>query len=232
MPTSTPARAFIALIIALGLAVLGDAALSVPSIQIVRMASFLLVACVAARLRIKLPGITGNMAVNLPFVLLAVAEMSLLEALIVGCVSNFVHCVPRAGKKFKLIQTAFNVSNMALAVAATHLIYTSSLSTGIGSPSLRLAVAAAGFFLVNTVPISFVIFLTEQKSGFRTWLDIFRLSFPYFLASAGVAGVALTLASQVGWQLPIAILPLMAGVYYSYRYLCSSAKSLAATSSY
>jgi hypothetical protein len=230
MPTSAPARTFIALVIALGLAVVGDAVLGAPPIQIVRLASFLLVACVAARLRIKLPGITGNMAVNLPFVLLAVAEMSLLEALIVGCVSNFVHCVPRAGKKFKLIQTAFNVGNMALAVAATHLVYTSSfLSTGIASPSLRLAVATAGFFLVNTVPISFVIFLTERKGPFRTWLEILRLSFPYFLASAGVAGVALTLASRVGWQMPIAILPLMAGVYYSYRYLCSSAKVLAAS---
>jgi hypothetical protein len=223
MPTSTAARTFITLVIALGLAVLVDAALNGTAIHIVRLASFLLVACVAARLRIKLPALTSNMAVNLPFVLVAVAETGLIEALIVGCVSNFFHCMPRRGRKFRPLQAAFNVGNMALAVGATHLIYDSSLvSAWVGSPSLRLGIATAGFFLVNTAPVAFVIFLTEHKSAFRTWLEISRLSFPYFLASAGVAAVAVTLVSRVEWQALFAILLLMAGVYYSYRYLCSS----------
>jgi hypothetical protein len=223
MPSSVSARAFIALVIALGLAVLGDAIFSAPTIYIVRLASFLLVACIAARLKVKLPGITGSMAVNLPFVLVAAAEMSLVESLIVGCVSNFVQCLPRAGKKFNLVQMAFNVSNMALAVAATRLVYGSSwITASVASPPLRLGIATAGFLLVNTIPVAFVIFLTEGKSVLRTWLGIFQLSFPYFLASAGVAGVVLTLASRVGWPVPILILPLMAGVFYSYRRFCST----------
>jgi hypothetical protein len=87
----------------------------------------------------------------------------------------------------------------------------------VASHPLRLAIAAAGFFLVNTITIAIVISLTESKNVGRAWLGMFQLSFPYFLASAGVAGVVLTLAARVGWQVPILVLPLMAGVYYSYR---------------
>src|SRR5262249_53736542 len=221
MATSVSARAFIALVIALGLAVLGDAIFSASTLYILRLVSFLLLACVAARLKVKLPGLTGNMAVNLPFILVAAAEMSLIEKPIVGCVSNFVQCLPSAGKKFNPMQTAFNVSNMALAIATTRLIYGSSvLASFVASPSLRLAIATAGFVLVNTIPVALVIFLTEGKSVFSTWMGIFQVSFPYFLASAGVAGIVLTLASRVGWPVPVVILPLMAGVFYSYRRFC------------
>ncbi len=61
MPKSTSARVFIALIVISGLCVFGDAVLNANSVYAVRFVSFVLVACVAARLRLKLPGSTGNM---------------------------------------------------------------------------------------------------------------------------------------------------------------------------
>jgi hypothetical protein len=218
MNFSLKARTFITLVIVLGLCVLGTAIAGASAISSLRFIAFLLVACLASRLKVKLPGLAGNMSVNLPFILVAVAEMSLLEALIVGCLSNLVHCLPSDKRKFNLLRTSFNVCTMALAVAVTRLIDGSSLLTSlVASHPLRLAIAAAGFFLVNTVTIAVVISLTENKNVFRAWLGIFQLSYPYFLASAGVAGVVLTLVVHVGWQVPILILPLMAGVYYSYR---------------
>jgi hypothetical protein len=44
-----------------------------------------------------------------------------------------------------------------------------------------------------------------------------QLSYPYYLASAGIAGVALTVSAHSGWQAPLVVLPLMAGIFYSYR---------------
>ncbi|HKF22585.1 MAG TPA: hypothetical protein VKE93_13520 [Candidatus Angelobacter sp.] len=219
MNLSLKSRTFITLVIVLGLCVLGMAIANASAIHSVRFIAFLLVACLAARLKVKLPGVSGNMAVNLPFILVAVAEMTLLEALIVGCLSNLVHCVPSDKRKFNWLRTSFNVCTMALAVGATRLIDGSSfLASYVGSHPLRLAIATAGFFLVNTITIAIVIALTESNKGFgRAWLGIFQLSYPYFLASAGVAGVVLTLVVRVGWQVPVLILPLMAGVFYSYR---------------
>jgi hypothetical protein len=172
---------------------------------------------VASRLRIKLPGVTGTMSVNLPFILVAVAEMNTAEALAIGFISTFFQCLAK-GKKFNLVQTAFNCSTITLAVAATRLIYAApSVASVISSPALRLAIAAAGYALANTVPVAIVIGLTEAVSIFRTLLEMLQLSFPYLVASAGIAGLTLTVTQEIGWQVPLVVLPIMAGIFLSYR---------------
>jgi hypothetical protein len=223
------ARIFIALIVLSGLAVLGSALIHASSTNVVRLLSFVVIACLAARLKVKLPGLTGNMSVNLPFILVAVAEMNAAEALIVACLSTAVQCLPAAQKKFNAVQALFNFSNMALAVALTRLLFLqSALSASITSRALLLAIAAAGFFLVNTLPVAIVISLTEGKNAFRTWAGIFQLSFPYFVASAGIAGCVLTLSAS-SWLIPVAVLPVMLGIFLSYRrYFAVTASALLA----
>ena len=44
-----------------------------------------------------------------------------------------------------------------------------------------------------------------------------QLSFPYLVASAGVAGLALAITPEIVWQVPLALLPVMAGIFLSYR---------------
>src|SRR5579872_4308295 len=145
-----------------GFAVLAQAVLHAQSVDHVRFISFLLVACLAARLKVKLPGLTGSMSVNLPFILVAAAEMSSSEALAVACFSTFVQCLPRATQKFNPVQAIFNFANMALAVAATRFVFGfPPFNNAVPSHALLLALAAGGFFLVNTVPVAIVISLTE-----------------------------------------------------------------------
>jgi len=217
MPKSFSARIFVALIVISGLLLFGDAVLNAKSIPTARFAAFLLVACVAARLRIKLPGVTGTMSVNLPFILVAAAQMNTAEALAVGFISTFFQCLAK-GKKFNVMQVAFNCSAITLAVVATRLIYAApSVASTVSTPALRLALAAAGYALANTIPVAIVIGLTESVNALRTWLELLQLSFPYLVASAGIAGLTLTLTQEVGWQVPLAVLPIMAGIFQSYR---------------
>ena len=224
----TSARLFIALIALSGLVVLGNAVVHATSSGFARSVSFLLVACLAARLKVKLPGLTGTMSVNLPFILVAVAQMSVIEALAVACLSTLAQCLPASGKKFNAVQTLFNVSNMALAAGITRLVCDSStLATIAGSRALLVAIAAAAYLLVNTVPVAIIISLTENKSALRTWAGIFQLSFPYFVAGAGIAGVVMTVSAQIGWGLPLAVLPLMFGIFHSYRRYFSGATAVA-----
>jgi hypothetical protein len=229
MPKSFSARMFVALIVISGLLLLGDAVLNAKQVPTVKFLAFLLVACVAARLRIKLPGVTGTMSVNLPFILVAAAQMNTAEALAIGFISTFFQCLGK-GKKFNLVQTAFNCSTITLAVAATRLIYAApSVASVVSSPSLRLAIAAAGYALANSVPVAIVIGLTETASILRTWLEMLQLSFPYLVASAGIAGLTLTVTQEIGWQVPLAVLPIMAGIFLSYkRYFAATVTSQAA----
>jgi hypothetical protein len=218
MKTSRPAQTFIGLVILSGFAVLANAILHAQSADHVRVVSFLLVACLAARLKVKLPGLTGSMSVNLPFILVAAAEMSPSEALAVACFSTFVQCLPRANQKFNTVQAIFNFSNMALAVSATRLMFGhSALNNMISSRPLLLTLAAAAFFVANTVPVAIIISLTEAKNAVKVWAEIFQLSFPYFVLSAAIAGVVLAVSAQIGWQVPLFVLPVMFGVFYSYK---------------
>lgn len=215
------ARAFVALIVVAGCGVLGYAIFSAHGFHAFQFAVFLVVACIAARMKVKLPGITGSMSVNLPFILLALVELSVAEALVLACLSNLTQCLPRQGEKFHWVQAIFNFNAMALAVGATTWIYGCSHLVGRLSSPLRLMVATAAFFLLQTALVATVMSLAEEKDVLRTWTGIFELTFPYFLLSAAIAAVAVMLAESPSWQAPVEILPLAFIVFWSYRHYFS-----------
>jgi len=215
---SSTSKAFITLVVAAGVAVLIDALFRWKPANLTAFLVLLTISVIASRLRVKMPGMTGVMSMNLPFILVAVAQLNTPEAMLVGCISTAVQSLPQAGRKINFIRLLFNFCNMALAVSATRLLYTSdALTSTLKSHPLLLAVAAAGFFAVNSIPVAIIIALTEKKNALRAWAAMFQLSYPYFLASAAIAGVVLTVPSQPGWQVPVLLLPLMVGVFYSYR---------------
>lgn len=218
MPKALSARIFVALIIVSGFLLVGNALLNAHSLAKARCIALLALAIVAARLKVKLPGLTGTMSVNLPFILLAVALLPPAEAVIVGFISTFAQCLPRSKQQLNPVQLAFNCCAIALAIAAAQFIFVApEVASFAGSLSLRLAIAACGYFLMNTVTTALVISLSEKVNAVRTWVEMFQLSFPYLVASAGVAGLALTLGQETGVQVPLALLPVMVGVFYSYR---------------
>lgn len=226
---SPMSKAFIAMVVVSGAAIVAWAATHDRPANLREFILLLTISVAASRLRVKLPGLTGTMSMNLPFILIAVAQMSTVEGLGVGCLSTIAQCVPRAGKKFNWIQIVFNAASMALTVEATRLIYGSSqLNSIISSHPLLLSIAAAGFLLVNTIPVSIIIALTENKSVLQAWTAMFQLSYPFFLASAGIAGLALTVSARFGWQVPLVVLPIMLLIFYSYR-LYFAAESAPAT---
>jgi hypothetical protein len=218
MPKSFSARIFIALIVIAGFLVLGNSALNARHMPTVRSVAFLVVACLAARLKIKLPALTGTMSVNLPFILLAAAEMNTAEALAVGFISTLVQCLAVGKQKINPVHVAFSCCTITLAAAVTRLIYMAPAVTAmVPLPHLRLAVGAVGYCLTNTILVAIVIGLTEAVSVVRTWVEMWQLSFPYLVASAGVAALALAITQETGWQVPLAVLPIMAGIFLSYR---------------
>ncbi|MBZ5504637.1 MAG: hypothetical protein LAO78_04030 [Acidobacteriia bacterium] len=62
MPKSFSARMFVALIVISGLLLFGNAMLNSKSMPTVCFVVFLLVTCLAVRLNIKLPGLTGTIS--------------------------------------------------------------------------------------------------------------------------------------------------------------------------
>jgi len=159
------------------------------------------------------------MSVNLPFILIAVVELSLFEALMIALASTVAQCFPKDGGRPSAVKTLFNVSTMAAAVGLAGLIFQGRipLPTAWVSGSLLLVLAGATFFLVQTLPVATIIALTEGGTMLRIWSSIVHLAFPYYVLSAGVASLVTTAGRHWGWQTPLLVLAVMYGVYRSYR---------------
>ena len=164
-----------------------------------QFAMLLAISLIASRLKLKLPGLNGNMSVNLPFILIAQAQLSPAEALIIACASTLTQCLPRAGAKLKPVQVLFNISTMAIAVELGCLVLHHGQHLKIiSSWTLLLALSAAAFFLANTLPVAGIISLSEGLKVLKVWSSIFHLSFPYYVLSAGVTSLVTSASHRIG----------------------------------
>src|SRR3984885_368765 len=177
-----------------------------------RFTGTFLVALLAARLKVSLPKLTGSMSVNLPFILLALSELSLAEALLITATSTLVQCLWSEGAQQKPMKLMFNVAvTLIAAQAAFYTMQAVAPNSGLG-----LALGAAAYLLVNTIPVASIIPLTEGGNMFGIWRRIVQLTFPYFVLAAGVAGLAKLAEHAFAWYVPLLILPLMFFVQRSF----------------
>ena len=183
----------------------------------------LVLAAVTSRMKVKLPGINGNMSVNLPFLLTAVVSLSAAEAVVITLISTAVQCWPRKGAKFNPQQMAFNVSMMAFASCAAslmfHMMFHADWQRGMqfSSTTLGLALATATLFLGQTAPVAAIVAVSEGKAAGQIWWSLAHLSFPYYVVSAGVTTMVQAVSSHMGWGLALAVFPIMYAIHRSYR---------------
>jgi hypothetical protein len=176
-------------------------------------------AAVTSRMKVKFPGINGTMSVNMPFLLIAVVNLSAQEAVAIACVSTLVQCWPKPDGKFKPVQMLFNISMMACAASMACLLWHSNWlgKSAWASEPLMLASATATFFLGQTAPVAGIITLTEGTALRRIWMSLAQLSFPYYVVSAGVTSMVNVISHHTGWQLALAAFPVMYGIYKSFQ---------------
>ncbi len=215
---STRTKLFLGVTVSLGVTVLCSALWHWQSADLMRFTCYLLVAILASGLKVQLPGIDGTMSVNFLFILLGVMELSLSETLAIGCVATLVQSVWQARNRPDPVKVLFNVFGMM--VNASALCYASYhwLDGKVGgNRPVLLIVAALVFFLANTLPISVVIALTENKTSRKVWSECYFWSFPYYLVGAAAVGLVGIVNSRAGWQTSLLVLPVIYWVYRSYR---------------
>jgi hypothetical protein len=201
---STKTKTLVGLVVFFGIGILLQVPLTWGHPAYGRFTGTFLVALFAARLRVSLPKLTGSMSVNLPFILLALSELSLAEALLITGVSTLVQCLWSDNNQQKPIKVAFNVGVTLMAAQAAWFTMQATPNAGLG-----LALGALAYLLVNTIPVAAIIVLTESGRLFGTWKQILQLTFPYFVLAAGVAGLAKLATHAFAWYIPLLILPLM-----------------------
>src|SRR3984957_7230701 len=215
---STRTKLFVGITVSLGIVVLCSALGHWQSADLMRFTCYLAVAILASGLKVQLPGIDGTMSVNFLFILLGAMELSLPETLAIGCTATLVQSVWQARNRPDPVKVLFNVVGMmANASALCYWSYHWLYAKMGGNKPVLLMLAALVFFLANTLPISVVIALTENKTSRKVWSECYFWSFPYYLVGAAAVGLVGVVNSRAGWQTSLLVLPLIYWVYRSYR---------------
>lgn len=181
--------------------------------------ALLALSAVTSRMKVKLPGIDGNMSVNLPFLLTAVVSLSGVEAVAIASVSTVIQCWPKRDAKFKPEQMVFNVSMMALASSMASLVLKTQWLSGSEwfSGATLPALATVTLFAGQTVSVAAIVALGNGGGMHRIWWSLAHLSFPYYVVSAGVTSMVQSVSHHPGWALALAVFPVMYGIHRSYR---------------
>jgi hypothetical protein len=179
----------------------------------------LALAAATSRMKVRLPGLNGNMSVNLPFLLTAAVNLSSAETVAITCVSTAVQCWPRKGTKFNSQQMAFNLSMMVFASTAASLVFHAATQSASlwHSSTLGLALATAALFLGQITPVACIVAVSEKRSAGSVWINLAQLSFPYYVVSAGVTSMVQAMTSHLGWGLALAVFPVMYAIHRCYR---------------
>ncbi len=182
MKLSNTTRLFIGLV---ALSSLGVIAFGVETRQAFSWDRFLVILAavlVAARFKVSLPKLNSSMSVTLPFILIALTQLSFLETLIVTVGSVVMQSVGNGQKKPQPIQLLFNCSNVANAIGLAYfVVHHMSVQPGLAGSIMAIAAAGTVYFLANTVPVAVVISLAEGKNVLTIWQNVFLLSFPITL---------------------------------------------------
>lgn len=216
-PLVPSAKLCISVTSAVGVAVLLMGLARWDSPDLVRYSCYLVVALAASGMKITFPTMAGTLSVNFLFILFGVVDLTLSETLLLAALTTLLQCILHGKRSPRPVQILFNVTSVANAVFVTHYVFHAQfLSQQSIDVSLRLVVATLVFFLMNTIPVSVIISLTEGKKLRQIWQECYFWSLPYYLAGAAIAYVSSLANRYVGWQTALLVVPVVYLIYRSY----------------
>jgi hypothetical protein len=217
---SPAAKAFIALMALAGAAALAYGFIHWRLGDPMLFAVWLAAAIVASLLKVKLPGMSSAMTVNLPFFLIAAAKLNIGEALAIACISSLTQSLLRSSRK--PAQMIFNAATLTCAVWLAAVALNLSSQYHLLLPA-AIAAAVAAYFLGNTVPVTLILRLAEGQNVLPTWGKIAGLTYPYYLLGASLAATVCGGQNNISWTIPLVLLVAMYFTYRSYRLYFASA---------
>jgi hypothetical protein len=207
-------HAYLALVITSGLSAIAMAAAHWHSEDPARFIVYLVLACFAGALKVRLPRMTGTYSLTFLFVLVGVVELSFAETIVIAGVAMIVQCVWRTAIRPSAIQVVFNAASTSVAATAA---YIAPRWCGLTSLALLLPLAAAVYFVVNVLLVSGILAQVERQEFRAVWRNWFRWSLTYYLAGAVVAALVILSGRHFGWQFSLLLLPLMYLEYLCFR---------------
>ena len=212
------AKAYIAIITALAVAVLAVVTSRWNTENFLRFLLFFALAMVASAMKIRLPGFKTTISINFVFILIGLALFSLGETVLIGFGGALVQSLWKTQSRPKPVQVLFNASCLTVCTAAAFWTsHTVPSMLELNSIAAMMVLGAGVYVVLNTGLVSLVISLAEQRSLRETWSSCYEWTFPYFLVGAAIAGLAGGTGHGANLGLTLLVMPVMYLVYVYYR---------------
>jgi hypothetical protein len=211
------AKAYIALVITAGTALMVLAAASWSSSNTRQCLIYLGLAVLASTLKVRIPGMEGTVSPSFLFLLLAMSACQFPEVVVIAFTSAIVQTLWASSKRPRLVQLAFSaaalVVSSAIGYAASHRLLS---GTGPELAVSRVILAGSLYFPVNSALVSAVISLVEGQRLSGVLSRCYQSVFPYFVG--GIAFAALVTGFYADYNVWKGALSLAPVVVFSYLY--------------
>ena len=182
-------KAYISVVVCLGALFIALSAWHIQVADGALTATFCALAVFGGALKVKVPGVNGNISLSFLPLCLSTAFLTLPETILLTAVATLVQSVAFA-RKSRAVQAAFNVSALSVSIGLAGLAGEIFSSTQM--PLIRLGIVSTFYYVLNSALVTTVIGLTSGKSPAAVWEDCLRLYLPYFFAGLFCATVALS----------------------------------------
>ena len=211
-------RSFVASVIGIGVVVTIAGTVPWHAQEPLRGYFFLAIALASSALRLQTPQVVGTMTANFVFILLGILELSLSEALLLGCGSTAAQLLIHRRAARLPVTPAFHIANAAIAVTLAYRACHAPWMAATPERSLlSLLLAATVLYAMNTFPVAVVVaLLQKQNLAFVLRECNFRL-FPHYLGGALLAGVFHYFTQSFGTQSPLLLVPVAFLAYSSFK---------------
>ncbi|MGH9674465.1 MAG: diguanylate cyclase domain-containing protein [Bryobacteraceae bacterium] len=212
-------KAFVGSLVALGLTVLITGVSNWQTTNPTRFYVYLLLSMLAAGLRVNVPQASSTISATFVFILIAIADMSFQEALILGCASTWVHAALHVCDRGVRIPPLFRVATTAVAIAICDAMYQTAWAQQQKVHGLlMLGLSATALYALNTFPIAAVMTLAQGRRLALAWQECNFWAFPYYVAGAAFAGLMHWVGVRFGWEASLLLLPVAFSVYSGFHF--------------
>jgi hypothetical protein len=183
-----------------------------------RFMSYLALAVVASTLKVRLPRLVETITPAFVLVLVAIAQLSFAETVVVAALSGVVQVLWRSARRPMLAQIVFNPASLALSAALAYGLSRIALEPWLGHSVVGvLAVSTMVLYGSTTAMMATALALVNHKPLGSVWQPSCFWSLPYYLVGAAAAGVMTATSRAADWRASLLVLPLMGLVFISYR---------------
>lgn len=193
------ARAYIDTMIVAGILLLGLAAWQWKSSDLLRFVMFYSLGLVTSTLKVRLPRIQGTLSGGFVFVLIAIAQFSFPEAVVMAVSTGLVQCVWKVKRRQVPRQLFFNLATMVNSATVAYLPRYILNEVNFQAPTICLLVASVLYFWVNNLSVLTALALVEDKPVRTIWSQCSLWSQWYFFIQVALAGLISLCIRLEGW---------------------------------